>query len=143
MNPTDETKSQREPVLVSFPGGVAVEASYRGHTVRTDQPSHFGGAGADPSPFDLFLIAIATCTGFYALQFTRTRGLPTDGLAVALEPVKAADGKRIDLMRLRVTLPEGFPPKYRPALQRAVDHCSVKQHIIAAPRFELELIESP
>src|SRR5690349_20277187 len=45
---------------VSFPGGVRVDATYRGHVVHTDQPSPLGTNTA-MSPFDLFLASIATC----------------------------------------------------------------------------------
>ncbi len=40
-------------VTVSFPGGVVVDATYNGHTVRTDQPVQSGGSGSAMSPFDL------------------------------------------------------------------------------------------
>ena len=41
-------------MTISFPGGVAVEAEFKGNTVRTDQPAPLGAASA-MSPFDLFL----------------------------------------------------------------------------------------
>ncbi len=126
-------------VRVKFPGGLAVQADYRGHTIRTDQPERHGGTDSGPTPFDLFLASIATCAGFYALQFVRTRGLPTEGLDISLEPVKGEDGKRIALLRLAVTLPESFPDKYRPALARAIDQCTVKKHIVDPPRFAIEM----
>jgi ribosomal protein S12 methylthiotransferase accessory factor len=48
---------------VSFPGGVRVDASYRGNVVHTDQPAPLGENTA-VSPFDLFFASIATCMGF-------------------------------------------------------------------------------
>ena len=38
-----------------------------------------------------------------------------------------------------ITLPPGFPEKYRTAIERAVDHCTVKKHILEPPRFELNV----
>jgi putative redox protein len=139
MSPTLESPVRSAPVVVSFPGGQVVEAHYHGHSIPTDQPVRHGGGGSAPAPFDLFLASIATCAGFYALQFAQTRGLPTAGLEVSLEPVRGDDGKHFDLIRLTVTLPDGFPQKYRPALQRAIDQCAVKRHIVDPPRFEIEL----
>jgi ribosomal protein S12 methylthiotransferase accessory factor len=124
---------------VSFPGGVAVEANYEGHAVRTDQPLDSGGAGSAMSPFDLFFASIATCMGFYALRFCQERGLPTRGLGLALEPVRETEGKRVTLVRIALQLPPEFPEKYRSAIERAVDHCAVKKHILEPPRFELTL----
>ena len=121
---------RREPLRVGFPGGLVVEASYRGFSIQTDQPKKHGGGGTAPPPFDLFLASIATCAGYYALQFLRQRDLPTEGLAVELERETAEEGKRIETIRLRVDLPSDFPEKYRKPLERAIDQCAVKRHII-------------
>ncbi len=123
---------------VRFPGGVAVEASFKGHTVRTDQPGPLGGDSA-PSPFDLFLASIATCMGFYALRFCQERGIGTEGLALALEIVRDEARRRVGSIRVALTLPEGFPEKYRDAIARAVDQCAVKKHMVEPPVFELSV----
>ena len=124
-------------MTVRFPGGVVVEAHWKGHSVRTDQPVQDGGAGTALSPFDLLFASIATCMGFYALRFCQERGLSTDGLGLALEPVREEKEKRVTLVRIALQLPDGFPDKYRTAIERAVDHCAVKKHILEPPRFEL------
>jgi ribosomal protein S12 methylthiotransferase accessory factor len=121
---------------VSFPGGVAVEASAKGHTVRTDQPAPLG-AGSAPSPFDLFIASIATCMGFYALRFCQERGIPTEGLGLSLEAVRDPERKRLSSIDVALTLPPGFPEKYRGAIGRAVDQCAVKKHMIEPPAFSL------
>jgi ribosomal protein S12 methylthiotransferase accessory factor len=126
---------------ISFPGGLAVEAAYRGHTIRTDQPRGAGGADSAPSPFDLFLAAIGTCAGYYALRFCQERVLSTDGLGLTLETELGAHG-RVTAVRIEVALPRDFPEKYRPALVRAVEHCKVKAHIEEPPRFEVVAVEA-
>ena len=127
-------------VTISFPGGVAVDATYKGQTVRTDQPVQAGGTGAAMSPFDLFLASIATCMGFYALRFCQERSLSTEGLGLTLEPVRDEEAKRVSLIRIELVLPSAFPEKYRPAIERAIDHCAVKKHILEPPRFELQVV---
>ncbi len=129
-------------VTISFPGGVVVEASYKGHTVRTDQPEKSGGSNSAMSPFDLFLASIATCMGFYALRFCQERNLTTEGLHLTLDPVRDEEAKRVAVVRISLDLPPGFPAKYRAAIERAVDHCAVKKHILEPPRFELTLSDS-
>lgn len=128
-------------VTISFPGGVMVDGTFKGHTVRTDQPGSAGGGDSAMSPFDLFLTSIATCMGFYALRFCQERSLSTEGLDLTLEPVRD-ESKRLSLIRVALTLPPGFPEKYRPAIERAVDHCAVKKVILEPPQFELTL-ETP
>ena len=125
-------------IPVSFPGGVAVEAAVKGHAIRTDQPAPLGADGA-PSPFDLFLASIATCMGFYALRFCQERGIATEGLSVTLETVRDEAKRKIGTMRVALTLPAGFPEKYRPAIARAVDQCAVKKHMAEPPEFELSV----
>jgi len=40
-------------------------------------------------------------------------------------------------VKLSLTLPEGFPDKYRSAVLRAAERCKVKQTITAQPSFEI------
>ena len=127
-------------VKVTFPGGVAVDATYKGHTIRSDQPIDAGGQDSAMSPFDLFLASIATCMGFYALRFCQERSLPTEGLSLTLDPIRDEQGKRVSVVRVSLELPHGFPEKYRAAIERAVDHCAVKKHILEPPQFELSVV---
>ena len=130
-------------VTVSFPGGVAVDATYKGHTIRTDQPVHSGGGDAAMSPSDLFYASIAACMGFYALRFCQERSLSTAGLGLTLEPVRDEQAKRVSLVRIELVLPSSFPEKYRPAIERAVDLCAVKKQIMEPPRFEMTVADAP
>ena len=123
-------------VAVSFPGGVAVEADVKGYRVRTDQAPPLGG-GTAATPFDLFIASIATCMGFYALHFCRERRIATEGLGLSLETVRDEAKKRLATIRVALTLPPGFPEKYRDAIGRAVDQCAVKKHMFEPPAFTL------
>ena len=126
---------------VSFPGGVAVDATVRQHVIHTDQPVP-AGADSAPSPFELFLASIATCMGFYALRFCQERSLPTEGLGVSLQPLRAAAGGPVTTIDVELQLPESFPPKYVDPLKRAVDHCAVKRHMMTPPEFRLQVVEN-
>ena len=118
-------------IEVSFPGGTAVDATLDGHTIHTDQSA--------VAPFDLFLVSIATCAGYYALRFCQQRAIDTAGLGVTLAPVRG--DKHLDAVRIDLRLPPGFPEKYREAIVRAVDQCAVKKAIFDPPRFEIEVRE--
>ncbi|MGK2859879.1 MAG: OsmC family protein [Thermoanaerobaculia bacterium] len=124
---------------VTFPGGVAVEATFRGHTVRTDQPVPQGDNSA-MSPFDLFLASLATCMGFYALRFCQERGIDTEGLGVTLSTQRDEEKKRVAKVVVELRIPQGFPEKYRGAILRAVDHCAVKRHVLEPPEFEIAVV---
>jgi putative redox protein len=122
-------------LTVSFPGGVRVDASYRGHTVHTDQPSPLGESTA-VSPFDLLFVSIATCMGFYALRFCQERDIATDGMGLTLSSVRDPQTKRTTTVRVELTAPAGFPDKYESAIIRAMDQCAVKKLIHEPPDFE-------
>lgn len=126
---------------VSFPGGVAVDATVKNHVIHTDQPAP-AGTDSGPSPFDLFLGSIATCAGFYALRFCQERSLSTEGLGVTLEAIRAVAGGPVTTIDLELRLPHEFPPKYVDAIQRAVDHCAVKRHMMTPPQFRLQVLEN-
>jgi putative redox protein len=123
---------------VSFPGGAAVEATAKGHTVRTDQPAPLGADSA-PAPFDVFIASIATCMGYYALRFCQERGIPTEGLGLSVETVRDEEKKRLSSIDVSMTVPPGFPEKYLRAIARAVDQCAVKQHMLEPPAFSLTI----
>jgi putative redox protein len=124
---------------VTFPGGVAVDATYRGHSIHTDQPQPIGTNSA-MSPFDLFLASLATCAGYYALRFCQERELPTEGLGVSLIPVRDASKRRVETIHIDLRLPEGFPEKYRDVILRAVDQCAVKKAIVDPPAFDVKIV---
>ena len=105
--------------------------------MRTDQPAEAGGEGSAAAPFDLFLASLATCAGIYMLGFCQARGLPTDGLGLR-QHVEVDEATKLPThIRLTLTLPRGFPEKYRPAIVRAAEGCKVKKTIAAAPRIDV------
>jgi putative redox protein len=131
--------SKGSTMTLSFPGGVAVDAIWKGHVIRTDQPAREGGDDAQPSPFDLFLASIATCVGFYVVQFCRSREIDTTGLGVEMSLSRSAEKKLIETVSIEITLPRGFPEKYRKAVLRSADQCTVKRHLLEPPEITLEL----
>lgn len=124
---------------ITFPGGKAVDAQVGDLRIHTDQPVEAGGAGSGPAPFDLFLASIGTCAGLYALSFCQSRKLPTEGLAltqrVTTDPVTHLPTR----ISLELTLPEGFPTKYRAAIRLAAEACKVKKTLAAQPAIEVAL----
>ena len=123
---------------ISFPGGLRVDAEYKGFVIKTDQPAYQGGEGSEPSPFDLFLASLATCAGYYVLAFCNKREIPTEKAAVVMKTRRNPETKRIEKISIEIQLPPKFPEKYKKAVIKAVDSCSVKAHILNPPVFEVE-----
>ena len=122
---------------ITVPGGVRVNAQYNGFETATDQPEKNGGENTAPAPFDLFLVSLGTCAGFYALRFCQQRELSVDGMQMSLKTVRNPETKRLDRIEIILHLPHGFPEKYRSAIIRATDQCAVKKVLVDPPEIEL------
>jgi ribosomal protein S12 methylthiotransferase accessory factor len=131
--------SEMPEIKVVFPGGLRVDAEYKGHVVKTDQPVHQGGGGTASSPFDLFLVSIAACAGFYALAFCKERDIPTEKAGVVMRMEKTPETKMIGKILIQLQLPAEFPERYKRAIIKAVDTCTVKAHLMKPPVIEIEL----
>jgi putative redox protein len=124
-------------IRVTFPGGLRADAEYKGFVVKTDQPVNHGGGGTALAPYDLFLVSIAACAGFYTVAFCKEREIPTDKAAVVMRTEKDPESKLIGKITLEVQLPADFPEKYKRAIVKAVDTCTVTLNIMKAPAFEI------
>jgi len=126
-------------IEVDFAGGKRIHARVGEFLIQTDQPPRYGGEAAAPAPFELFLASLATCAGIFAWNFCEMRQLPTEGLALSMECIDDPQKKMIGEIRFRLTLPEGFPEKYRQGIVRAMEQCAVKRHMQETPRFNVEI----
>ena len=122
---------------MSFPGGRKVMAQVGEHSILTDQPHARGGENEAPSPYRLFLASIGTCVGYYALAFCQSRDISCEGLDVYGE-FQTENGTLVGA-ELHIRPPVGFPEKYRDAILRSVDRCSVKRSIQAHPDIRIHL----
>jgi len=98
-------------MIIDFPGGQKVNASFNGFKINTDQPKESGGEGTAPDPFSLFLSSIGTCTGIYVLRFCQERKLPTEDLKLTLEAHWSETIKLVDTIELTIKTGESFPDK--------------------------------
>jgi len=127
-------------IQVGLPGGQSVDAVVDDKLIHTDQPVKDGGDDSGPSPFDLFLGSIATCAGYYALAFCQRRKIPTDNLRLTVKCIPDESKKRLGRIVTEIAPPPDFPEKYKAALVRAVDLCTVKKHIVAPPEFDVQIV---
>lgn len=122
-------------MIIEFPGGAKVDATFGGFTVKTDQPPMGGGDGSAPSPFETFLASIGTCAGIYVLGFCRQRGLPTDGIRIIQRTRRDPMTGLVGQVDLEIQVPPSFPEKYHESLVRSANMCAVKKHLEHPPSF--------
>jgi len=116
-------------------GEARVFASYGDLVVKTDQAKSSGGNGEFPEPFDLFLASIGTCSGIYVYRFCQQRKISTENIYLTLKTNWNEEKRLIDRIDIDVQLPDDFPDKYKKAIRRAIDLCSVKKHMVYSPEF--------
>lgn len=122
---------------IIFEDGKKVNANFKGHTIKTDQPVEYGGENSAPAPFDLFLASLGTCAGFYVKIFCEKRNISTDNIKIIqtmeIEETTAMVGK----IKIDIQLPPDFPEKYKEAVVNSANLCAVKKHIQNPPEFEV------
>ncbi len=125
-------------LVITFPEGKGIEARYKESVVRL-----FGDGqwyeGPPPSPFDLFVIGLGTCSAANMYAFMTHRDIPTGQARLVLRRVTDREKKMIVKFTFEITLPADFPEKYEKAIVRAVDVCAVKQHMLEPPEFAVEV----
>jgi putative redox protein len=122
-------------VTIKTLGDVKFEASARGHRVLTDQPAVSGGEDAGMTPPELMLAALGTCAGHYAVQYLRTRSLPTEGVEVKVVAEKLLKPARLANFRIEVDAP-AIPPEHEAGLLRAVKACLIHNTMLEAPAIQ-------
>ena len=126
-------------IMVTLPGGRRVDAQVGRHVNHTDQPISNGGEDASPAPFDLFLASIGACAGIFVQGFCAKRDIPYEQIRILERPEYDANGM-LHAVNFDIQLPPAFPEKYREALVRVAEQCSVKRAIQARPIFRVETV---
>ncbi len=122
---------------ITFPGGARVDAQFGRFTVRTDQPVQGGGDDSAPTPFATFLASIGTCAGVYVLGFCQQRGISTEGMTLVQRLEVDRFSGMVSKVLLDIQLPPNFPEKYKTAVVRSAEQCTVKKHFEHPPKFEI------
>ena len=118
-------------------GGKKVNALYKGFTVKTDQSKENGGDQSAPEPFDMFLASIGTCAGINVIVFCQRHGISADKIKLILLFDRNQKTRMIEKIIIEIQLPVDFPEKYKNAVIRSADLCSIKKHMINPPKFEI------
>lgn len=127
-----------QELIIDSPGGKKVNASYNGVVIETDQSAAHGGDESAPEPFTLFLASIGTCAGIFVYSFCANKGIDASGIRIIQKNIPAENGKGVGTVSLTIELPDSFPEKYRDAIVRVADLCTVKKHILNPPEFEIK-----
>ena len=122
---------------ISLGGGKKIIAELNGNIIVTDQSINNGGEGSAPSPFDLFLASIGTCTGVYVKSFCDKRNISTEGISLVQKMEYDKNTHLVSSISIEINLPAGFPEKYKEAIVNSADLCTVKRHLQNSPKISV------
>jgi putative redox protein len=125
---------------ITFAGGKKVNASFKGHIHKTDQPVTSGGENSAPSPYELFLASVGTCAGIYVKSFCDQRNLPTDKIRLIQSLEYNTETRLPSKISIEIQVPPDFPEKYREAVINAAELCAVKRTIANPPVFDIRTV---
>ena len=104
------------------------------HQLSADEPVEFGGTAAGPSPYDLLLAALGSCTSMTIGLYARRKNWPLQEVVVSLwhSKIHAADcaecetreGK-IDRIEREIQLIGSLTSEQRSKLMEIADKCPV------------------
>lgn len=117
-------------------GGTKFEVTARGHRLICDQPIDNGGDDAGFTPPEFLLASLATCAGFYATQYLKTRSIVCKALKVKVSAEKASQPARIGSLRIDVIAPD-LDPAHEAGVLRAVRACLIHNTLLHAPHIEI------
>jgi uncharacterized OsmC-like protein len=126
-------------VKVTHLDGVRFSVQSRSHTILCDQPADNGGADAGMTPPEFMLASLASCAGFYAMQYLKTRSLADTGVEVTVTADKLKSPARLGNFNIRVTCPVPLSEEQHDALMRSVKSCLIHNTLLHPPEITIEL----
>ncbi|HKS91931.1 MAG TPA: OsmC family protein [Tepidiformaceae bacterium] len=115
-----------------------------GHALVADEPVDEGGAGLGPTPYDLLLWALGTCTAMTVQLYARRKGYPLAEVAVEIEHERIHEKDleqsqsdvtgMIERLHRHIVVRGDLTDAQRDDLLRIAARCPVHKTIAAAPK---------
>ena len=116
--------------------GFRIELETRGHRLTADEPLPLGGTDAGPTPYELLLAALGSCSAMTIRMYADRKGWPLEEVVVLLRQGRphepdcescATDAVGVGRIERRVELTGPLSAEQRARLLQIADRCPVKQ----------------
>jgi len=121
-----------------------------GHSFIADEPVKAGGSGLGPTPYDLLLSALGTCTAMTMELVARAEGIPVEGVDVLLrherrhvEDCAATMTGRpfLDVLHREIRIEGQLTPAQRDRMLVIANKCPVHRTLENDPKIETKLVD--
>ena len=116
--------------------GFAQRVQIGSFQITTDEPASYGGTDTGPSPYDLILAALGSCTSMTIGLYARKRSWPVEKITVSLwhskihahdcDDCETKEG-RVDRIEMEIHLEGGLSDEQRAKLMEIAGKCPVHQ----------------
>jgi putative redox protein len=116
--------------------GFAQKVQVGPHNLTADEPVSYGGTDSGPSPYDLILAALGSCTSMTIGLYARKRSWPVEKIGVSLwhskihakdcDDCETKEG-RIDRIEMEIQLSGALSAEQRTKLMEIAEKCPVHQ----------------
>ena len=113
------------------------------HAIVADEPEEAGGEDLGPSPYELLLWALGSCTAMTLMMYARRKGWDVADISVHLthDRVHAKDSEewegetgRVEVIRREISIRGEISEEQRERLLQIAQRCPVHKTLTASPK---------
>src|SRR3954467_11260567 len=149
MAGADEKQQAAHVIVRGDATGFAQKVEMGRHQLIADEPADFGGTDTGPSPYDLLLAALGTCTSMTIGFYARRMKMPLEQITIALRHSKihakdCADCEtkegRIDEIDREIHLTGPLSDEQRTKLMEMADRCPVHRTLTSEIKIRTKAV---